>query len=138
VTGPLVLIGGAYTDTDTVGRFGGNKFPLLVKAGHVVTVRLTRRARRIAGLAYGVMPQGETKLANTHRTITFVACRPGKAPHRYSPNGPSDSYADRTAVTFWSGFVMTRRAACLALEIYVDGERSPRRLGLPLGRRCRQ
>ena len=32
VVGPLVLIGGAYTDPATVRKFGGNKFPLLVKA----------------------------------------------------------------------------------------------------------
>jgi hypothetical protein len=138
VVGPLVLIGGAYTDPETVREFGGNKFPLLVTAGHAVTVRLTRRAHRIAGFAYGVLPPGKTKLRDTHRTVTFVACRPGKAPRHYSPDGPSASYADRTAVTFWSGFVLSRKPACLPLAVYVDGERSPRRVGLALGRRCRQ
>src|SRR5829696_321281 len=36
VVGPLVLIGGAYTDAETVREFGGNKFPLIVKSaqGH--------------------------------------------------------------------------------------------------------
>jgi len=139
VVGPLALIGGAYTDADTVREFGGNKFPLLVKSGHVVTVRVGRRApraRRVAGLAYGVLPQRETTLRDTHRTVTFVACRPGKAPDHYSPSGPSGSHADGTSVTFWSGFVLARRPTCVALEIYVDNERSPRRVGLPLGRRC--
>src|SRR5215208_3833594 len=139
VVGPLVLIGGAYTHADTVREFGGNKFPLLVKSGHVVTVRVGRRApraRRVAGLAYGVLPQRETTLRDTHRTVTFVACRQGTAPDHSSPSGPSGSRADGTPVTFWSGFFLARRPACVALEVYVDDERSPRRAGLPLGRRC--
>jgi hypothetical protein len=137
VVGPLVLSGGTYTDADTVHQFGGNKFPLVVKAGHVVTVRLARHARSFAGLAYGHLPQGrQTTLRDTHRSVTFVACRPGKAPVRYSPNGPSGSYADGTPITFWSGFILSRRPACIPLEIYVDDERSPRRAGLGLGRRC--
>jgi hypothetical protein len=137
VVGPLVLIGGAYTDPETVRRFGGNKFPLLVKAGHVVTVRLTHRARRIAGLAYGPLPQQrKTKLRDTHRTVTFVACRPGRPRRHYRPDGPSGSHADGTSVTFWSGAVLTTTPACVALDIYVDHERSPRRAGLALGHRC--
>src|SRR3954447_24031045 len=46
VVGPLVLVGGAYTDAATVRKFGGNKFPLLVRAGHVVTLQLASSARR--------------------------------------------------------------------------------------------
>jgi hypothetical protein len=136
VVGPLVLVGGAFTDANTVRDFGGNKFPLLVKAGHTVTVRLAGRGRRVAGLAYGPLPQGETTLRDTYRSVTFVACRPGRAPRRYSPNGPSGSYADDVAVTFWSGFVLTEAPACIPLEIYVDDAPSPRRAGLSLGRRC--
>src|SRR5215208_4124516 len=75
VVGPLVIIGGAYTDASTVREFGGNKFPLLVKAGHTVTVLLARRRPRLAGLAYGPLPQGETKLHDTYQSVTFVACR---------------------------------------------------------------
>jgi hypothetical protein len=136
VVGPLVLVGGAYTDAATVREFGGNKFPLLLKAGHTVTVRLSGRGRRAAGLAYGPLPQGETKLHDTHRSVTFVACRPGKASRRYSANGPSGSYADGVAVTFWSGFVLTRAPGCIPLDVYVDHAPSPRRVGLALGRRC--
>ena len=137
VVGPLVLIGGAFTDAQTVREFGGNKFPLLVTAGHVATVRIASAARRTAGLAYGPLPQGrELTLRNTHRSVTFVACRPGKPLRRYSPTGPSGSYADGVAVTFWSGFVLTRTLACVPLQVYVDGAASPRRVGLPLGRTC--
>jgi hypothetical protein len=88
VVGPLVLIGGAYTPASAVRDFGGNKFPLLVKAGHTVTVRLARRARRAAGLAYGSLPQGETRLRDTDRSVTFVACRPGWRLGATAPTAP--------------------------------------------------
>lgn len=142
VVGPLVLIGGAYTDPRTVREFGGNKFPLLVKAGHSVTVRLARSARTSAGLAYGGTygPLTTTKLRDTYDSVTFVACRPGTGPRRRynSPTVPSGSYADGASVTFWSGFVLTRVPACVPLDIYLDDAPSPRRVGLPLGRRCAQ
>jgi hypothetical protein len=138
VVGPLALIGGADTDSSTVRKFRGNKFPLLVKAGHTVTVRLAQPGRNVAGLAYGPLPQGETKLRDAYRSVTFVACRPGRAPRRYNPNGPSGSHADGAAITFWSGFVLTRAPACIPLDVYVDDAPAPRRVGLPLGRRCGQ
>ena len=109
-----------------------------MKAGHTVTVRLSRRGRRVAGLAYGPLPQGETRLRDTYRSVTFVACRPGRASRRYSPGGPSGSHSDGVAVTFWSGFVLTRAPSCIPLDIYVDDAPSPRRVGFSLGRRCGQ
>ncbi len=127
VVGPLVLMGGTYTDARTVRKFGGQKFPLLVKAGHTVRVQVGPRGRRVAGLAYGPLPEGETTMRDTYASVTFVACRPG---------GPSGSSADGVSVTFWSGFVLTRTPACVPLDIYVDKEPSPRRVGLSLGRRC--
>jgi hypothetical protein len=136
VVGPLVLVGGAHTPASTVRDFGGNKFPLLVRSGHTVTVRLAQRGRRSAGLAYGQLPQGETKLRDTYRTVTFVACRPAPAPKEYRAEGPSGSYADGVAVTFWSGFVLAAKPACIPLDVYIDDERSPRRVWLPLGRSC--
>lgn len=127
VVGPLVLMGGTSTDARTVREFGGNKFPLLVKAGHTVKVQIAQRGQRSAGLAYGPLPEGETQLRDTFRSVTFVACRPGVR---------SGSSADGIAVTFWSGFVLIRTPACVPLKIHVDKERSPRRVGLSLGRRC--
>jgi hypothetical protein len=139
--GPLALIGGAYTPASVVREFGGNKFPLLVEAGHTVTLRVSRRARGSAGLAYGglgrrPLPQGRrTRLRDAARTMTFRACRPGSPPKDYRPEGPSGSHADGESVTFWSGFVVARAPACVPLEVYVDDE-PPRRIGLALGRRC--
>jgi hypothetical protein len=109
-----------------VREVGGNKFPLLVKAGHTATVRLAPDARAIAGLAYGpLLPQGEVKLRDTFRRITFVACRPGRSPDR----------ADGAEITFWSGFVLTRKPVCIPLDIAIDGG-APQRMGIPLGGRC--
>jgi len=141
VVGPLVLIGGTYTPADVVREFGGNKFPLLVKAGHTVTVRVSRAARRSAGLAYAglgrrPLPQGKVTPADAAHTMTFRACSPGPAPKDYRPGGPSGSKADGESVTFWSGFVLASAPACLPLEVYVDEDPSPRRVGLALGRRC--
>jgi hypothetical protein len=137
VVGPLVMIAAAAeTDAATVREFGGNKFPLLVKAGHRVTVRLARPARNTAGLAYGPLPQGKTRLRDTYRSVTFVACRRGRPTRRYRPQGPSRSHADGVNVTFWPGGVLTREPACVPLKIFVDGKRPPRRAEVPLGQSC--
>jgi hypothetical protein len=121
VVGPLVLIGGGKpTPAHVVEQFGGQKFPLLVRAGHAVTVHLPRSKRNDPGLAYG--PFGD----HPQRTITFVSCRPGV---------PSGSRAGG-AVTFWSGFVTTRASRCVSLEVYADDARSPRSAALSLGARC--
>lgn len=106
VVGPLVLDGaGKATPASVVREFGGNKFPLLVKAGHTVTVRLPRAVRSFAGLAYGglgnrPLPDGEVRLRDAAHTMTFVACEPGSPTRTYRPNGPSASRADGEAVTF--------------------------------------
>jgi hypothetical protein len=126
VVGPLVLVGGgAYTDPATVREFGGNKFPLLVRAGHTASIVIAADARPFARLGYGPLPQGETKLRDAYVSATFIACRPGR----------SDSSADGEEVTFWSGFVLARRPLCVPLDISVDGT-PPRRVGLALGKRC--
>jgi hypothetical protein len=132
VMGPLVLVGaGEPTSASVVREFGGNKFPLLVKAGHTVTVRLLRAVRGVAGLAYGglgngPLPEGEVRLRDTAHTMTFVACRPGRPTRIYRDDGPSASRAGGVAVTFWSGFVVMREPACVPLQVYVDDDPSPR------------
>jgi hypothetical protein len=127
VVGPLVLTGARGTPAFS-STFGGNKFPLLVRAGHRVTVELSRRTRRVAGLAYGPLPQGEVRLRDAHRVVTFVACR---------SDHDSQSDADGRPVTFWSGGVLARSPRCVPLLVWVDAEPSPRRAVIRLGvRRC--
>jgi hypothetical protein len=130
VVGPLVLVGAAYTPASTVRGFGGNKLPALVRAGHRVTIALPRSARPVAGLGYGPLPKGvELSPRDGHRVVTFIACRAGR---------PSGSTVDGQAVTFWSGFVLTRSPRCVPLEVWVDDEPAPRRTALPMGvRECR-
>jgi hypothetical protein len=130
VVGPLALQGaGERTPPRVVREFGGNKFPLLVKAGHAVTVRIAGEVRRIAGLAYGPLPEGEVTDHDTRDAMRFVAC---------GPRQRSGSRADGEPVTFWSGFVVLRRPACVPLEIRVDDEPAPRRAVIDMGGRdCR-
>jgi hypothetical protein len=121
VVGPLSMIGaGRFTDAATVRRFNGNKFPLLVAAGHTVTIELTRATRRFASLAYG----SHSRVG--HRVMTFRSCDRKHA----------DSDADRKPVTFWSGFVQANRPGCIPLRIWVDRERTPRRARIEIGARC--
>jgi hypothetical protein len=129
VVGPLVMIGGGrLTSRETVRRFNGNKFPLLVAAGHRVTIELTRRTRRLAALGYGPLPEGRRLTAGDgHRVVTFRACDRAKA----------QSEGGGRPVTFWSGFVLASAPRCVALRVWVDDEPSPRRARLPLGAGCR-
>jgi hypothetical protein len=130
VVGPLSMIGaGRYTSPATVREFGGNKFPVLVKAGYTVTLALSRRANRSASLFYATGSGGaltETRVSDGHRVITFRACSARRAA----------SDADGHPVTFWSGFVVVSKPMCVRLEARVDGERMPRRDRIALGRRC--
>jgi hypothetical protein len=130
VVGPLSMVGaGRYTPPATVHEFGGNKFPALVRAGHTVTVALSRRASRSASLFYAMGNGGvltETRVSDGVRAITFRACSARKAASR----------ADGAAVTFWSGFVVVSKPMCVRLKVWIDGDPKPRRARIALGRRC--
>jgi hypothetical protein len=128
VVGPLSMVGaGRRAHFDPV--FGGQKFQLLVRNGHRVTVKLPRRARPGAGLAYGPLPHGEVGVEDAHRVVRFTACRRGVS---------SGSSADGRPVTFWSGGVLARSPRCVPLRVFVDGAREPRRAVIRLGvRGCR-
>jgi hypothetical protein len=128
VVGPLALVGAGGTPHfvwDSTGKEGFQKFPLLVRENHRVTVELSQRTRRGAGLAYGPLPQGEVHLRDTHRVVTFIACR----------SGQSSSIADGQPVTFWSGSVLARSPRCVLLLVWVDNQPSPRRAVIRLGAR---
>jgi hypothetical protein len=126
VLGPLVMIG-ARGSPAYASPYHGNKFPLLVRNGHRVTLELSRRTRKFAGLAYGPLPQGETHLHDTHRVVTFTACS----------GAQSESMADGQPVTFWSGGIVTRAPACVPVRVWIDGKSTPRRVVIRLGvQRC--
>jgi hypothetical protein len=122
VVGPLVMIGAGGTATFS-SSFHGQKFPLLVKDGHRVTLELSVTTRRGAALGYGPLPQGDVGVDEAHRVVTFIACR----------RGASDSEADGKPVTFWSGGVLVKSPRCVPLGVWVDGASSPRRVVIRLG-----
>jgi hypothetical protein len=131
VVGPLALVGAAGTPRfvwSSNGKDGFQKFPLLVRSGHRVTVELSARTRKGAGLAYGPLPQGETHLADTHRVVTFSACKRGERARTMTQMPP---------YTFWSGGLLARTPRCIRLQVWVDEEHSPRRAVVRLGvQRC--
>jgi hypothetical protein len=129
VAGPFVLVGGArLTTAEVLASFDGQKFPVLVRAGHRVTVRVPDAVSGYVSLGYGPLPQGKVEYADGHPAVTFTACRPG---------GPSSSSAGpEEPVTFWSGFVFATEPSCAPLDVYVDGETAPHRLEIPLGAAC--
>jgi hypothetical protein len=125
VVGPLAMIGaGELTPASVVRRFRGQKYPLLVKAGHSVTIEVPAGARAFAGLGYGPLPQGEITLERAHPRVTFIACREGSGS---SAEGP---------VTFWSGALVANAPHCVPLDVFVDGEAAARRVFIALGVRC--
>lgn len=114
----------SHKDPATIREFDGQKFPVLVRAGHSVTVGLPQGARRSAALTHGGVGGS---LRDSARRITFVACDRGER---------SGSQADGVAVTFWSGFVLVRNPSCVQLRVRQD-RGSPREAQLSLGRPCR-
>lgn len=117
VVGPLVLVGGAeFTPPSVVRGVKGQKYPLLVRAGHQVRLAVARGARAFAGLGYGRLPQGEITLAEAHKVVTFTAC-----PARFG------------RYTFWSGAVVAHEPHCVPLDVYVDDNSEPQRVVLELG-----
>ena len=118
---------GRATSAATVRRFGGNKFPLLVKAGHTVTITVLSRS---ASLYYAIAGGGvltQTRVSDGRRKITFIACKGTR----------NLSRADGARVTFWSGFVLVARPMCVRAA-RMDRPRAARRasariaLGPPL------
>jgi hypothetical protein len=130
VVGPLVLVGGRqFSSADTVARFGGQKYPVVLRAGHRVTVQLAGGGP--ASLLYSDrakdLPDGERAVADGDRAVSFAACS--------ADRGGGSTYGGRKA-TFWSGFVLTSAPRCLTLRVWVDDEPVARRARLELGRRC--
>ena len=131
--GPLAMMGAGKRKVHFFPDFGrdagGQKFQLLVRNGHRVTVELSPHTRLDAGLAYGPLGGGQAGLADAHRVVKFIACRRGR---------PSGSSADGRPVTFWSGGVLARSPQCVPLRIFVDGASAARGAVIHLGvRRCR-
>jgi hypothetical protein len=127
--GPVVLIGGrTYTPPGAVRRFGGQKYPLLLAAGHSARIQISPRAGRTSSLTWGgTGGSGTRRVADGYRVVLARACDRDSAHSR----------ASGRRVTFWSGFILTNAPRCQRLAIWIDGAAEPRRVRIPLGRRCR-
>jgi hypothetical protein len=118
VIGPIAMTGAGVTSGYAEG-FGGNKFPLLMRGGHRVTLAVSRHTRD-AKLIYGQRPAS--------RVVTFSSCRRDQMP-------PRNPYEPHTACcfSFWAGGVLAPSPRCVHLLAWVDEERSPRRAVIRLG-----
>ena len=122
------MIGARGTPAFTAS-FHGQKFPLLVRNGHRVTLQLTRRTRKFAALGYGPLPQGDVRVRDGHRIVTFIACARTQG---------SASDVDGRRVTFWSGGVLATSPRCVPIRVWIDAAPSPRQVVIRLGvDRCR-
>lgn len=129
VVEPFALVGAALpTPSGTVESIGGQKHPVLVRAGREVTLRVPASARGHISLGYASLPQGDVGYEDGHPAVTFVACGPDE--------DSGSTVAPGEPVTFWSGFVFARKPSCAPLDVYVDGEPEPHRVETPLGAAC--
>jgi hypothetical protein len=105
----------------------GWKSPALVRPGHTVTVSIGRSARSYARLQYVHVPGHDpSDLRTLPHTVRFKSCSRRRAL----------SDVDGHPVTFWSGFVVIRKAACLPLTIRVDRGRPRHRVLSVAGAEC--
>jgi hypothetical protein len=120
VVGPLAMRGAGGTPVHYSNDFGGNKFPLIVRGGHRVTIAVPRSARPGVGLTY-------VPLRKARRVITFSACRRDEMTR--------NPYEPHTACcfSFWAGGVLAPSPRCVPLLVWADDERSPRRAVIHLG-----
>jgi hypothetical protein len=99
------------------------KSPVLLRAGHTVTIKITGDARRSTGFV-GFGGHGGTTLADSRGTVTFTACG------RHQSSGSS---VGGQPVTFWAGgFAAPPAGVCVPLDFYVDHSRVAHRVVISL------
>lgn len=123
VVGPLALLRAGRT-LAYAHAVGGNKLFIVVRGGHRVTLELSPRTRRDAGLVFGPYRDPDVSLREARRVVTFIACRRGES---------SDSHLDAWPVSGWVGLLLARSPRCVPLLVWVDDEPSPRRAVIRFG-----
>jgi hypothetical protein len=125
--GPLAMLGLRRAEDLTAASMdrlwnGFWKSPALLRPGHRATIRIARRSRDVARLAWDNNDRGPEFVTAPH-TVRFRAC----------PASRAQSIADGRPVTFWSGgLLLNALPACVHLTVRID-RRTPRRLRLPVG-----
>jgi hypothetical protein len=118
VVGPLSLpwaAGHADVSPDLINRFGGDKFPVLLREGRSATIRIAKALRPTAA-GYERVPLAEAGFVRREqpvRNLAFTACRRGQA----------ENVVDKgVRVTFWMLWMKVRAPACVYLDISIDGK----------------
>lgn len=106
-------------------RYGGNKLFVVVRGAHRLTLELSPRTRRDAGLVFGKFRNANVRLDESRRVVTFIACRRGERPPTDIPDG--------WPVSGWVGGLLAISPRCVPLLIWVDDEPSPRRAVIRFG-----
>lgn len=126
VVGPLAILRAGQTLGYAESEEGiYEKLFVLVRGGHRVTLELSRRTRKTAGLAFGPPERGNVRFQDARRVVTFVACQRGER--------PAGSIPDGWPVSGWVGFLMARSPQCVPLRLWVDGEPRPLRAVIRFG-----
>ena len=107
VVGPIAMVFAGGTP-EFWPEWPGQKFPILVKRGHRVTVAVARQAAGEVSLIYTQRPS---------QAVTFTPCRPGEGGGRGQ---------------FWSGGVITASPRCVPLRVSADNRR-PQQVVIALG-----
>src|SRR5215207_8613960 len=118
IVGPLSLpFAASHADSspDLINRFGGDKFPVLLREGRTATIRIAKALRRGAD-GWERVPLAEAGLlrrARPVRKLRFRAC----------PRGQAQNVVDGRRVTFWMLWMTVRAPACIYIDVSIDGKR---------------
>jgi hypothetical protein len=122
VVGPVALL---HAARPWAYRVEGEKLFVVVRGGHRVTLELSPRTRRGAGLVFGKFRNANVRLSEARRVATFIACQRGE--------WPAGSIPDGWPVSGWVGGLLALSPRCVPLLIWVDDEPSPRRAVIRFG-----
>jgi hypothetical protein len=89
-----------------------------------MTLELSPKTRRGAGLVVGTFRDPNVRLRNARRVVTFIACKPGES---------FDERLDGWPVSGWVGGLLASSPRCVPLRVWVDDEATPRRAVIRLG-----
>ena len=122
IVGPLSLpFAASHTDVSPalINRFGGDKFPVLLREGRTATIRIAKALRPVPA-GYERVPLAEAAFSvrgRPVRSLVFRAC----------PRGEAQNVVDGVRVTFWMLWITVRAPACVYLDISIDGKRTRKR-----------
>jgi hypothetical protein len=125
--GPLVIWPSVRTSVEPTGR---EPWPYYVKAPIILPAR-TKVVLTIAPEAVGLAAFQSIRRPNSWiSSVRFEACREREPAFPGAYRGTVGKYTG-----FPFGFGLTRRSACIPMEVWIDGRTAPIRRLVPFGRR---